>query len=75
MRRLPFVVRLEASHTGALLSAQQTSRNQMVVRLRRAKALSLSPRYFGVGYDSGFYDGGKWLFIQIGHRCWGLWWE
>ena len=29
---------------------------------------------FGFGYDSGFYAGGKWLFFQVGKRCWGIWW-
>lgn len=41
---------------------------------RRAKRIGLEASMVGFGYDSGFYDGGKWLFFQIGHRCWGIWW-
>lgn len=56
---------------------QKTTGNRerkSAVRFRSAKIISLAPWYVGFGYDTGFYEGGSWLFLQIGHRCWGVWW-
>lgn len=36
--------------------------------------MGLEPRMIGIGYDSGFYEGGNWLFVQFGFRCYGIWW-
>jgi hypothetical protein len=44
------------------------------MRFRSGKSSTLGARMFGIGYDSGFYEGGSYLFVQFGHRVFGLWW-